>query len=154
MRKLAPLLILAVICLGCASGTVTTSTGAVVSAGTVQAQNTAGDILKMLSDSYIQAVAIHDSPSVVAADSPTTHASRHLLLVQVHDGLVAAYAAEIAWKQTSTSSAVPPAVLCALKTSLIPFLNLAVDFKLLTAAQSSSVITFSTPILATVGGCS
>jgi hypothetical protein len=156
MRKLAPLLILAVIGLGCATGTVTTSTGAIVSAGTMQAQNGAGDWLKVFSDAYVRAVAIHDSPSVVAADSVTTHASRHLLLMQFHDGLVASYAAELAWKAGSnatSASVVPAAVLCSLGSSLTPFLAVAVDFKLITQAQSDSASAFAKPILATVGGC-
>ena len=136
---------------GCTAGTVATSTGTVVPAATVQAQDLAADTLKLLDSAYLQAGATHDS--LVTTDNPTTHAARRALLMQFHDGLVAAWAAEIAWRQTSTGSAVPPAVLCALKPTLPAFLDLALGFKLLTAAQVGTINTFAAPILAATGGC-
>ena len=156
LRSLAPLIAVLLVVSACGGAPVPTSNGVLVPANTLAAQNGAGDWLKVFSDAYVRAVAIHDSPSVVAADSVTTHASRHLLLMQFHDGLLASYAAELAWKAGSnatSASAVPAAVLCSLGSSLTPFLAVAVDFKLITQAQSDSAAAFAKPILATVGGC-
>jgi hypothetical protein len=144
----AALLAIAGVMFGCATGSVTTSTGAVVPAATVQAQDTAADVLKLLSDAYSKAVAVHDSR--VAIEDATTHAQHRALLLQVHSGLDAAYAAMISWKQASTGSAVPVTVLAGLKSSLPDFLNLAVSFKLLTQTQADQITAFAGPILAGV----
>jgi hypothetical protein len=129
----------------CASGTVTTSTGVVVPASVVQSQDLAADVLKMLDDAYIKAVAIHDSQ--VATDNPSTHAARRKLLLQTHDGLVVSWTALITWKKSSTGTAVPAAVLTSLGPSLPAFVDLAVGFGLLTQAQADMVLSFAAPIL-------
>lgn len=147
LRSLAPLLavLLVVSAIGCASGNVTTSTGVIVPASVVQSQDAAADILKMLDDAYIKAVAIHDSQ--FATDNPSTHAARRKLLLQTHDGLVVSWNAMIAWKKASTGSAVPATVLRSLGTTLPSFLNLAVSFNLISQAQANSVLAFAAPIL-------
>jgi hypothetical protein len=140
--------------LGCAQGSVTTSTGATVAASTVQAQDTTADILKLLSDAYMKAVQVHDS--IAAVEDPAIHAKHRTLLLEVHNGLMASYAAMVTWKEVdgASGSAVPVGVLRGLGNSLAPFLDLAVQFKLITQERADQAKAFAKPILAASGGLS
>jgi hypothetical protein len=93
----APLaVLLVVLSVGCASGYVTTSTGAIVPAATVQAQDAVGDALSVLQDVHNAAVDRHDA---LAGQEPAdVHAKRRAALVASASGLRAAWDGLAAWK--------------------------------------------------------
>lgn len=138
---LAPLLALVALTLACAPGTVTTSTGAVVPASTVQAQDLVADGLDVLRQAHAAACATHDRN--VATDDPAAHLRDRQLLLDSGNGLRTAYGALIAWKLSNGGVASPKSVLDALKPSAPSLLELLVRLKVMTpemATQMRSLI--------------
>lgn len=132
-RLIALALVQLVLLAGCASGTVTTSTGAVVPAATVEAQDAVADALAGLSGVQAEAVKIHDSR--LATDDPAEHAANRRTLLVSHDALVAAWGALGTWKATSTGAA-PASVLRPLAPALDALLDLAARYGIVTPAQA------------------
>lgn len=95
-RRALPVLLLVVLAAGCASGYVTTSTGAIVPAATVQAQDITGDALSILQDVHNAAVAAHDAKA--GAEPADVHAKRRATLLASASGLRAAWDGLAAWK--------------------------------------------------------
>ena len=101
-RRGASLLVAAALSLtigACATGTVTTSAGAVVPAATVQAQDITGDALSVLQDVHNAAVRAHDAKA--GAEPADVHASRRAALVASASALRAAWDGLSAWKRGS-----------------------------------------------------
>ena len=98
-RRGASLLVAAALSLtigACATGTVTTSAGAVVPAATVQAQDITGDALSVLQDVHNAAVRAHDAKA--GAEPADVHAKRRAALLASASGLRAAWDGLSAWK--------------------------------------------------------
>ena len=131
--------LLVVTLLGCAPGTVTTSTGQVVSAGVVQAQDTAADILHSIDDGYKAAVAAHDT--LAPTEDPAIHAAHRAILLKTYAGLRGSWDALIAWKGTSTATA-PPAVLQSVVGAARDFIPLAVQLKAIPQSTADSILKY------------
>lgn len=135
-EALALLLVCAVALFGCASGTTTTSTGAVRPSAEVQAEDTVADILKELSDVYRTARAKHDA---LAGQEPAdVHAARRKVLVAQAAGLRAAWTALGATK-TATAGGSLSDVLRPLLKSAPDFITLAVELGVLTPERAEWV---------------
>lgn len=138
---------------GCASGNVTTSTGAVVPAATVQAQDFVADTLKALRTAHTQAVQIHDSR--VGVEDPVLHRQHRQLLLDTGKGLDASWGVLAAWK-ARTQEAAPADVLRPLLAAGPAFCDLAVSFGLLKPEAAEKVKAFLAaippPASAPVGG--
>lgn len=135
-RSLALALVLSLGLLGCATGPVTTSTGAVVPAATVQSQDNVADVLKMVRDSHRQYVALYETQK--ATMDPATRAKQYQTLNDLANGLDASQALLIAWKQTNAGAS-PGTILRPILASAPAFLDLAVRAKLLTQVQADMV---------------
>lgn len=119
---------------GCDSGTVTTSTGAVVPAATVQAQDAVADVLHQIREAHRSYVTTTWEAEKASLD-PATRAKRYKLLNDLADGLDASQALLISWKQSSVG-ATPSTVLRPILASAPAFLDLAVTAGLLTAEEA------------------
>jgi len=142
-RPLAPVLTLALVLslgfLGCGTGTITTSTGQVVPASTVTAQDTAADVLKSLDDAYRVATAAHDA--LAATEDPVVHAKHRQVLLGVYAGLRGSWDALIAWKAASTAPA-PANVLSSVVTAARDFVPLAVQLGALKQSAGDSILKY------------
>lgn len=123
--------------IGCASGNVTTSTGAVVPAATVESQDNIADLLHMVREAHRAYIATEWEPKKSALDL-TTRAVRFKLLNDFANGLDASQALLIAWKQTNAGAA-PGTILRPILATAPAFLDLAVSAHLLTQAQADAV---------------
>lgn len=133
LGRLLAMALIGLALIGCASGTVTTSTGAVVPAATVEAQDAVADALAGLSGVQAEAVKIHDSR--VATDDPAEHAANRRTLLASYDALVAAWGALGTWKAASTGAA-PASVLRPLAPALDSLLDLAARYGIVTPEQA------------------
>jgi len=122
------IVLLASVIVACATGNVTTSTGAVVPAKTVQAQDFLSDMLKALRNAHTQAVQLHDSR--VGVEDPVLHRQHRQLLLDTGTGLNASWRLLAAWKQRSLG-APPDDVLAPLLASGPAFCDLAVSLGVL-----------------------
>ena len=124
-RFTAPLAVLLVVLLsGCATGYVTTSTGAVVPASVVQAQDITGDALSVLQDVHNAAVMAHDGRA--GTEPAEAHAKRREILKASAAGLRAAWDGLSAWKLGSEGAGMA-SVVGKLRTALPELLNAAVS---------------------------
>lgn len=130
-----------VLAVGCASGYVTTSTGAIVPAATVQAQDITGDALSVLQDVHNAAVLAHDAkmavhlaaieagnPEAIAGDAEfrKAHAKRRAILKASAAGLRAAWDGLAAWKLGSEGAGMA-SVVGKLRDALPELLDAAVS---------------------------
>ena len=132
-----PALLLVVVLAACGTGNVTTSTGAIVPAATVESQDNVADVLHLIRGAHASYVATVWEPGKAALD-PATRAKRYQLLTDLANGLDASQAALISWKLGSTG-ATPASVLRPILASAPAFLDLAVQAGLLTQAQANIV---------------
>lgn len=121
---------------GCATGPVTTSTGAVVPAATVQSQDNVADVLHMVRESHRQYVALYEATKTTM--DPVTRAKQYQTLNDLANGLDASQAALITWKQVNAGAS-PGTILRPILATAPAFLDLAVRAKLLTQAQADMV---------------
>lgn len=132
---LAAVLLLA----SCGTGSVTTSTGAVVPAATVEAQDNVADIVSELKTAYLQAVTAHDARA--ATEDPAVHKRHREVLLDVKAGLKATAHALATWKAASVGAA-PAEVLRPLVASARAFLALAAELGVLTDARAAAIRAF------------
>jgi len=132
---LAAVLLLA----SCGTGSVTTSTGAVVPAATVEAQDTVADIVSELKTAYLQAVTAHDARALT--EDPAVHKRHREVLLDVKAGLKATAHALATWKAASVGAA-PAEVLRPLVASARAFLALAAELGVLTDARAAAIRAF------------
>ncbi len=124
---------------GCSSGTVTTSTGAVVAAPVVEAQDTVADIVSEMKTAYLQASAAHDAR--VGTETPEVHAAHRAVLLDVKAGLQASAHALATWKAASVGAA-PMDVLRPLVASGRAFLTLAVELNAMKPERAAAIRAF------------
>jgi hypothetical protein len=136
---LAFTLVFSLLLLGCGTGTITTSTGQVVPAGTVMAQDTAADVLKSLDDAYKAASAAHDA--IAATEDPVVHAKHRTTLLATLSGLRSSWDALIAWKGASTGAA-PPDILKSVVGSAPDFVALALQLKAIDQKTADSILKY------------
>jgi len=122
--------------IACGTGTVTTSTGQVVPVVTVQIQDSAADVLKLLDDAYKSAVATHDAAALT--EDPVVHAKHRAILLATYTGLRSSWDALIAWKAASTG-APPTNVLSSVVTAARDFVPLAVELKAIPQATADTI---------------
>ena len=134
-----PALFLVLVLTACGTGSVTTSTGAVVPAATVEAQDTVADIVSELKTAYLQAVAAHDARA--ATEDPAIHKAHREALLDVKAGLKATAHALATWKAASVGAA-PAEVLRPLVASARAFLDLAVELNVLSAQRAAAIRAF------------
>lgn len=121
------------------TGTVTTSTGQVVSATTVAAQDTAADVLQSLDTAYKAAVVAHDA--LAATEDPAVHAKHRQILLDVYAGLRGSWDALIAWKGASTNPA-PANILASAVPAARDFIPLAVQLGALKQPAADSILKY------------
>lgn len=143
-RGAVPALLLLVVIAVCACSCgprppVTTSTGAVVPAATVEAQDAVADILKLLKDAQADLVAQYEreKESLTASERK----ARYEQLTMQADALDSSWAALIAWKRQSGGAA-PADILRPVVAQAPAFLRLAVAAKVLTQKQADFVSGF------------
>jgi hypothetical protein len=119
------LALLLVVAVGCASsGYVTTSTGAIVPASVVQAQDITGDALSVLQDVHNAAVMAHDAKA--GTEPAEAHAKRRATLQASAAGLRASWDGLAAWKLGSEGAGMA-SVVGHLRSALPELLNAAVS---------------------------
>lgn len=118
----------------CASGNVTTSTGAVVPAATVQTQDNVADVLHTLRAAQSDLVARFEATK--ATMTAEERARQYGILIGSADGLDASQAALVAWKRQS-AGATPSSVLAPIVAQAPALLRLAVQAHVLTEAQAN-----------------
>ncbi len=124
---------------GCASGYVTTSTGAIVPAATVQAQDLTGDALSILQDVHNAAVAAHDAKA--GAEQADVHAKRRATLLASASGLRAAWDGLSAWKLGSEGAGMA-AVVSKVRDALPEMLNAAVSLGVVSREYADAIGVF------------
>ena len=145
-----------VVAVGCASGYVTTSTGAIVPASTVQAQDAVGDALSVLQDVHNAAVDRHDAlmathlaaieagnPEAIAGDEEfrKVHAKRRAALVASASGLRAAWDGLAAWKLGSEGAGMA-AVVGKVRDALPEMLRAAVSLGVVSQEYADAIGAF------------
>ncbi len=110
-----------------------------VPAGTVQAQDTAADVLKSLDDAYKSAVAAHDA--LAPTEDPAIHAKHRQTLLTMYAGLRSAWDALITWKAASNGPA-PASVLSGAVDAIRDFVPLAVDLKVLAPDKAATILSY------------
>lgn len=150
----APILLaLALTGIGCASGYVTTSTGAVRPAAEVQSQDVVGDVLHSLSEGYSAAREKHDATPVCSATVPPpcesveTHAKHRKILLASARGLRAGWAGLESWK-LSTAAKPPANAFCPLVQAAPDFLGLLFEFGVIDEKGATT----ARQVLATLAG--
>lgn len=123
----------------CSSGTVTTSTGAVVPAATVEAQDNVADLVAEMKEAYKKAVIAHDARA--GTEDPVVHETHRKALLAFKAGLQGTSKALLASKQASASAA-PLDVLRPCADSGRAFLTLAVDLGILKAERAQEIRVF------------
>lgn len=134
-----PALFLVVLLSACGTGSVTTSTGAVVPAATVEAQDAVADIVSEMKTAYLQAVTAHDARA--ATEDPAVHKIHREALLDVKAGLKATAHALATWKAASVGAA-PAEVLRPLVASARSFLALAVELGVLSPERAAAIRAF------------
>jgi len=124
---------------GCASGYVTTSSGAIVPAATVQAQDITGDALSILQDVHNAAVAAHDAK--VGAEPADVHAKRRAALLASASGLRAAWDGLSAWKLGSEGAGMA-AVVGKVRDALPEMLDAAVALGVVSREYADAIGVF------------
>jgi hypothetical protein len=109
-------------CFGCASGTVTTSTGAVVPASTVESQDNAYDFYLLVQRAHAAAVVQYEATKAVM--DPTVRKSTYTSLNTMADGIDATRVALQTWKRTSASGMTPAVALKGILDAAPAFLSL------------------------------
>lgn len=125
--------------LGCASGPVRTSTGVLVPAATVVAQDVVADMVSELEVIYRESVARHDALANV--EDPARHAKRRASLQAFKAGLQGTTDGLIAWKRGATGAA-PATVLAPAVSSVSAFLDAAVDIGAMTNGAAEKIRAF------------
>ncbi|MEO6323832.1 MAG: hypothetical protein ABIT01_19565 [Thermoanaerobaculia bacterium] len=145
--------LLVAVLVGCASGNVVTSTGAIRPAKEVQAQDFAADTLKGLSDGYRAAADAHDAiPVCVSSGGPegceseAIHAADRETLLSFAESLRSSWRILGAWK-TSTSGYSTESVVYPLLKGVPDFLKLAVRLHVLSQAQADALSGFLRPFI-------
>ncbi len=156
LSRALPVFLLVVLAVGCASGYVTTSTGAIVPAATVQAQDLTGDALSILQDVHNAAVAAHDAkmathlaaieagnPDAIAGDAEfrKTHAKRRAALLASASGLRAAWDGLSAWKLGSEGAGMA-AVVGKVRDALPEMLDAAVALGVVSREYADAIGVF------------
>jgi hypothetical protein len=127
------------VAVGCSSGYVTTSTGAIVPAATVQAQDITGDALSILQDVHNAAVAAHDAKA--GAEPADVHAKRRAALLASASGLRAAWDGLSAWKLGSEGAGMA-AVVGKVRDALPEMLNAAVSLGVVSREYADAIGVF------------
>jgi hypothetical protein len=140
----------------CATGYVTTSTGAIVPAATVQAQDLTGDALSILQDVHNAAVTAHDArmathlaaieagnPEAIAGDAEfrKEHAQRRATLLASASGLRAAWDGLSAWKAGSGGEGLATIAL-RVRPAVPELLRAAVELKLISQTYADAIGAF------------
>lgn len=123
----------------CSSGTVTTSTGAVVPAAVVEAQDTVADIVSEMKTAYLQAIAAHDARA--GTEDPALHETHRKALLTFKAGLQGTAHGLAAWKQTN-AGATPSEILRPSVSSIRSFLVLSVDLGVLKEERAAQIRAF------------
>jgi hypothetical protein len=118
---------------------VTTSTGAIVPAATVEAQDTIADFVSEMKASYLQAIAAHDARA--GTESAELHAKHRAALLDVKAGLKAVAHPLAAWK-ASSAAATPAEVIRPLVASARSFLDLAVELNVMKPERAAAIRVF------------
>jgi hypothetical protein len=141
---------------GCASGYVTTSSGAIVPAATVQAQDITGDALSILQDVHNAAVAAHDAkmathlaaieagnPEAIAGDAEfrKAHAKRRAALLASASGIRAAWDGLSAWKAGSGGEGLATVAL-RVRPAVPELLRAAVELGLISQSYADAIGAF------------
>ena len=124
---------------GCASGYVTTSTGAIVPAATVQAQDLTGDALSILQDVHNAAVTAHDAKA--GAEPADVHAKRRATLLASASGLRAAWDGLSAWKAGSGGEGLATVAL-RVRPAVPELLRAAVELELISQNYADAIGAF------------
>jgi outer membrane murein-binding lipoprotein Lpp len=124
---------------GCASGYVTTSTGAIVPAAVVEAQDTVADIVSEMKTAYLQAIAAHDARA--GTEDPALHETHRKALLDFKAGLQGTAHGLAAWKQTNAAAA-PAEILRPSIASIRSFLVLSVDLGVLKEGRAAQIRAF------------
>lgn len=140
-RRGASLLVAAALLLavGCASGTVTTSTGAVVPAATVQAQDIAGDALSVLQDVHNAAVRAHDAKA--GLEPSDVHAKRRAVLLASASCLRAGWDGLSAWKAGSEGGGLA-GIAAAIRPALPELLRAAISLGVIPQGTADTILAF------------
>lgn len=143
--------------IGCTSGTTQTSAGPRPSA-TVEAQDAVADVLKIADDTYKQAVAKHDTTPVCSTAVPqpcedaAVHVKHRATLLLAARSLRAAWAGEIAWKESGDPTSAR-AAFCDLQRELPDFEGLVVGFGIVKQSDADTWLPIVASALKTAGGC-
>lgn len=133
------LVAVALVSVGCATGMVTTSTGAIVPAATVQAQDITGDALSILQDVHNAAVAAHDAKA--GLEPADVHAKRRAALLASASGLRAAWDGLSAWKLGSEGAGMA-AVVGKVRDALPEMLDAAVALGVVSREYADAIGVF------------
>lgn len=139
ITRALPVFFLVVLAAGCASGYVTTSTGAVVPAAVVEAQDTVADIVSEMKTAYLQAIAAHDARA--GTEDPALHETHRKALLTFKAGLQGTAHGLAAWKQTN-AGATPSEILRPSVSSIRSFLVLSVDLGVLKEERAAQIRAF------------
>ena len=124
---------------GCASGYVTTSSGAIVPAATVQAQDITGDALSILQDVHNAAVAAHDAKA--GSEPADVHAKRRSALLASASGIRAAWDGLSAWKAGSGGEGLATVAL-RVRPAVPELLRAAVELGLISQSYADAIGAF------------
>ena len=124
---------------GCASGYVPTSTGAIVPAATVQAQDITGDALSILQDVHNAAVAAHDAKA--GSEPADVHAKRRSALLASASGIRAAWDGLSAWKAGSGGEGLATVAL-RVRPAVPELLRAAVELGLISQSYADAIGAF------------
>ena len=123
----------------CATGYVTTSTGAIVPASVVQAQDITGDALSILQDVHNAAVMAHDAKA--GTEPADVHAKRRATLLASASGLRAAWDGLSAWKLGSEGAGMA-AVVGKVRDALPEMLDAAVSLGVVSREYADAIGVF------------
>ena len=122
---------------GCASGTVTTSTGVVVPAATVESQDNAYDVYLLVQQAHKAAVAQYEATKAVM--DPDARKRTFLALDTMADGIDATRVSLQTWKRTSASGITPAIALKGILDAAPPFLSLGVQAGILDQKTADAI---------------
>lgn len=123
---------------GCATGTTQTTQGP-RPAAQVQAQDSIADVLSLIQDVYVQAVAAHDARALT--EDPAIHAANRATLLAARDGLSAAWASLMVSK-TISNGAPPMTVVRSVLDVTDPLLALANRLGVISPSTETTIRTF------------
>ena len=139
LPRVALALFLVVGMTGCATGYVTTSSGAIVPAATVQAQDITGDALLVLQDVHNAAVRAHDAKA--DTEPADVHAKRRATLKASAAGLRGAWDGLAAWKLGSEGAGMA-AVVGKVRDALPELLDAAVALGVVSREYADAIGVF------------